>query len=179
MWMLCKLLHACQNSNFTFWNFLDFFHKFLISCWLNPEFRYRGLTVISNPVINTSCKNLAACLCFVRINVFTGVGKLEDINIWNTINMYYWIWTLVFWEWKPWLQERKFLVEFQVLGSWWVGGKVMWDMSFPEKHIIHSLPREVGSGVQKVSGGSLADQEGKGAAELEGQREEIQDLSWK
>ena len=50
-------------------------------------------------------------------------------------------------------------------------------MSFPEKHIIRSLPREVGSGVQKVSGGSLADQEGKGAAELEGQREEIQDLS--
>ena len=49
-------------------------------------------------------------------------------------------------------------------------------MSFPEKHIILSLPHEVGSGVQ-ISGGSLADQEGKGAAELEGQREEIQDLS--
>lgn len=50
-------------------------------------------------------------------------------------------------------------------------------MSFPEKHIILSLPHEVGSGVQKVSGGSLLDQKGKGAAELEGQREEIQDLS--
>ena len=50
-------------------------------------------------------------------------------------------------------------------------------MSFLEKHLILFLSHGIGSGVQKVSGESLADQEGKGVAELEGQREEIQDLS--
>lgn len=77
-------------------------------------------------------------------------------------------------------RNDNFLVELQVLVSWWVGaGEVKWDMSFLEKHLILFLSHGIGSGVQKVSGESLADQEGKGVAELEGQREEIQDLSWK
>ena len=50
-------------------------------------------------------------------------------------------------------------------------------MSFLEKHLILFLSHGIGSDVQKVSGESLADQEGKGVAELEVRREEIQDLS--
>ena len=50
-------------------------------------------------------------------------------------------------------------------------------MSFSEKHIILSLPHEVDPGVQKLAGGNLTDQEGKGTADLEGKTEETQNLS--